>query len=234
MPAKSDPNLIFRTLAVAGLATGVIAGMVAYQVRHAYTITVETHQREIQQLAQILDAGANTTFQSAELIVDHAAEEVIDQEAIPNVYDSLTDRFLAIASEWDFVYSVAYIDTRGKLDSAVVRDADGVLQPLESSTDFSTSNSFTYHSTGKTTDGETFYIADPVPALVSSSIVIPVSKAIYDRAGVFRGVSLVTVSLDTFSKLYSGLLPSTYRPLLRKSKWPRSAITQGARRLCLC
>lgn len=211
MTAKSSPNLIYRTLVVAGLAIAVIIGMVAYQVRHTYVIAVEIHNREIQQLAQILETSTNTTFQSVELIVDHAAEEVLDQEAIPELYNGLADRFLSIANEWDFVYSVSYIDANGDLSDLVIRGDDGALERLEINANFSATNSFTYHSTENAGDNGRIHIGDPVPAHVSSDTVIPVSKAVYDKAGLFRGVCIVTVSLDTFSELYSGLLPETYR-----------------------
>lgn len=211
MTAKARPNLVYRTLAIAGLAIALIIGMVAYQVWHAYTITVETSQREVQQLTQILDASASSTFQSVEMLIDRAADEIIDQGAIFGSRDGLSDRFLAIARRWDFVHSVAYIDTDGEAHGLVVREVNGVLSPFKLDENFSTLDSFRHHASENSRISDAPYISDLVFSRVTPDTFIPLSKALRGPNGEFLGISMVTVSLDTFTELYAGLLPSTYR-----------------------
>tara|TARA_R110000868_G_scaffold269020_7_gene528422 strand:- start:1139 stop:3625 length:2487 start_codon:yes stop_codon:yes gene_type:complete len=211
MATQAGPNLIHRTLIVAGLAVTVIVGMAAYQVRHAYTITVDTHQTEIQQLAQILETSTSTTFQSVDLLLSHAAEEVLDQEAIPGLYKDLTDRFVAIANPWNFVHSVAYIKEDGKVGGIVVRRSDGIMQGMDLNADFSERFGFNVHSTATVAAADAVYISEPVPEIISPGMVIAVTKAVYDQNGQFRGVCFVTISLETFAELYRGLLPAAYK-----------------------
>jgi PAS domain-containing protein len=55
-----------------------------------------------------------------------------------------------------------------------------------------------------------FYIARPGRDVVSGEWVIAISKAVRDRQGNLRGVCIVTVALNTFTSVFSGLLPARF------------------------
>ena len=211
MTSKARPNLIQRTLAISGLAIALIVGMAIYQIWYAYKATVESSERGIQQLAQILDASASSTFQSVEVLIDRAADEIIQQDAIFGSRDGLSDRFLEIGGPWDFVHSVVYVDTDGVAQGLVVREVNGVLRPFTLDENFKKLESFQYHATGNSMRGDAVYISDPIFSRVTPDSFIPLSKALRGPNGEFLGLSMVTVSLDTFTELYAGLLPTSYR-----------------------
>src|SRR5690606_19410311 len=76
MAVRANPNLKLWSLMVAGMAIVIIAAMVISHIRQTYSSTVATARRDIEQLSQILDANTDITFQSAEMIIDHALEEI--------------------------------------------------------------------------------------------------------------------------------------------------------------
>ncbi len=211
MIAKTRPNLVYRTLAVAGLAISLIFGMAAYQVWYAYQTTVETSEREIQQLAQLLDASANSTFQSIELLIDRTADEIVKQDANLGSREDLTDRFMEIAEPWDFVHSVVYLDADGYAQGLVVREVNGVLRSFTLSENFSHLASVQRQISRNIETDDAVFIDDPMMSRITPDMFMPLSKAVHDQNGKFLGLSMVTVSLDTFTELYAGLLPTTYR-----------------------
>ena len=127
MAVRANPNLKQRTLMVAGIAVAIIAiiaVMVVSQVWQTYGVTVATARRDIQQITQILEANTDVTFQSAEIIVDHAIEEILEVGPLPAVRSEMAQRFIGIAGNWPFIHSIGLIGTDGRLSAVVLREPD--------------------------------------------------------------------------------------------------------------
>ena len=208
MAVKANPNLKQRTLLMAGLAIIIIAGMVANQVWQTYGTTIATARRGIQQFTQILEANTDVTFQSVTLILDHAVEAALDQISAPKS-TRLVDRFITIADGWPFIHAVSLIGPDGFIRDLAIREADGRLHAVEKAIDATNQPIFLFHRDTKRL-ANTFYIARPTPGMVSGEKIIRITKSIYDDKGAFRGVCIVSISLDAFIKGYANLLPARY------------------------
>jgi len=203
-------NLKQWTLVVAGMAIAIIAVMVINQVRQTHSVTVATARRDVQQFTQILEANTDITFQSVTLILDHAVETALEHvNSHTTAHLGTAQRFIEIADNWALIHSVAIIDADGTIRDAATRSADGRLQAIRQDVEVFSQGIFLFHR-DSTSAGRAFYITRPAPDLISGRRVIGVTKSVFDSAGRFRGVGIVTVALDDFTRVYAGLLPSRY------------------------
>ena len=197
---------------VTGIAVAIIAVMVVSQVWQTYEVTVATARRDIQQLSQFLEANTDVTFQSAEMIIDHAVEEVLDIGSGATARPQMGQRFIDIADKWPFIHSLGLIGPNGKFVAVVLRKGQGSLNVLDAMdyVDMSREPLFTLHRAATNGDKNTLYIARPGRDVVSQEWVIAISKPVYDRQGAFQGVCIVTVALETFTSVFNGLLPARF------------------------
>lgn len=211
MAVRASPNLKQRTLMVAGMAIVIIAVMVISQARQTYNVTVTTARRDIEQLSQILEANTDVTFQSAEMIIDHAIEEILEVGPDSPAAPEMAQSFVRIADKWPFIHSIGMIGLDGKLAAVAIRNGEGKLAPLNEASfvDLSREPMFVVHRDALA-GAPVFYIARPGRDLVSGEWVVALSKSVRDAQGRFRGVCLVTVALDTFTSVFNGLLPARF------------------------
>jgi len=209
MAVRANPNLKQRTLMMAGMAIVIIAGMVVTQVWQTYRVTVSAARRDVQQFTQILEANTDVSFQAVTLILDHAAEAVLDHRVGAQARSALADRFITIADSWSFINSVALISPDGIMRDLALRQADGHLQRIDKAVDASSEAFFRFLRESQTVK-PAFYITPPGMGLVSGKRVIRVTKSVYDEQGVFLGVCVVSIALDKITAGYAALLPARY------------------------
>jgi PAS domain S-box-containing protein len=211
MAVGANPNLKQRTLIVAGIAVVIIGIMVVGQIWQTYTVTVATARREIQQLTQILEANTDITFQSAELIVDHAVEAILDEKSETTTSRaSLMERFVSIANDWTFISVLSFADTDGIIRHSVRRGPDGQLHASPSHRDISEIQTFYVHRDAPPSQAPAFYVARPIRDLVAREKIIAITKGIRDKDGKFVGVCVVGVDITNFTRLFASLLPPKY------------------------
>jgi PAS domain S-box-containing protein len=210
MAVRANPNLKQRTLMVAGMAIVIIAVMVAVQVWQTYDTTVATARRDVQQFSQILEANTENTFEAAELIIDHAIDEILDADPLVHARPEIAQRFVDLGDKWRVVHSIGLLTADGKMAQAVIREADGRLHMITHIPEFRGQPMFDVHVKARDRGERLLYVARAGQDVVSHAWVLTISKAIYDKEGVFRGVCLVTVTLDTFTRAFSGAVPTRY------------------------
>jgi len=208
MAGGANPNLKQRALVVAGIAIAIIVVIVVNQIWQTHNVTITAARRDAQQFGQILEANTDITLQSMTLILDHAVETARSRSN-GNTTSPITDRLISIADNWALIHSVALIEPDGTIRNAASRGSDGRLHPITHSLNVSDKGVFRFLRDSDSARGA-FYIIRPQADLVSGVRVIAISKVILDDAGVFLGACVVTVSVDAFTKLYAGLLPSRY------------------------
>ncbi len=206
MAVRANPNLKQRALIVAGMTILVIAGVVINQVRQTYNQTVVTARRNIQQYSQVFEANTDMTFQAMELVLDHAVEEVLEKKETASA-EGINARFIEIANHWPFIHSTAMAGPDGIIRTAVLRQADGKLHPVEINLDVSNRSLFQVHRQASPADQRLFYISKPAADVVSNDRIVAVTKAIRDDTGKFLGICVVTVTVDTFTRAFSFLVP---------------------------
>lgn len=205
MAAAHYTNSRQRTVIAAAMAVVVISAITAYQIWHSYGAAVQTARRDAAQLVQIFEASSDATLQSLELIVDQAAAEV--REGARAGAGPLTDRFIAIAGDWPFVYSVTLIGTDGITRERVMRGDDGKLHVAAPGTDLSGRGFFQYHRNIDVT-GSSVYLTDPIAS--DTGLSIAMTKKVRAPDGRFIGICSVAIKVDTLAQMFAGLLPGRY------------------------
>jgi signal transduction histidine kinase len=221
-----------RTLMVAGMAIVIIAAMVAVQVWQTYDTTIATARRDVQQFSQILEANTENTFEAAEVIIDHAIEAILDGDPLVRARPEIAQRLVNLGDKWRVVHSIGLLTADGTMAQAVIREADGRLHTVTHIPDVRGQPMFEVHVKARERGERTLYVARPGRDMVSRAWVLTISKAIYDKENVFRGVCLVTVTLDTFSRAFGGSVPTRYTSieLFRRDGAPLASTTPDRKR----
>ena len=196
-----------RTLVMAALAVVVVVAIVAYQLWESYRQTLESAKRDLTELRAVLAESTEATFRSAEIIADHAIQEVVRQGAHPNP-STLAQNLIDGAQDWNFVYAEAIFNADGNAILNLARDVNGrmvVSYPGEKPAEV-----FTLHRNA-TPVSDQIYISRPFSFRIDGTKVVSLSKGIYDRDGTFMGVCIVAIRLETITQLLSALLPAHVR-----------------------
>ncbi|MBY0510250.1 MAG: PAS domain-containing protein [Rhodospirillaceae bacterium] len=232
MAVRANPNLKQRTLMVAGAAIVIIAVMVTVQVWQTYNTTVAAARRDVQQFSQILEANTENTFEAAEVIIDHAIEEILDGNDVVRARSEIAQRFVSLGDKWRVVHSIGFLTADGTMAQAVIREPDGRLHTVAKLPDVRGQPLFEVHVKARERGERMLYVARPGRDMVSSAWVLTISKAIYDKENIFRGVCLVTVTLDTFTRAFGGSVPTRYTSieLFRRDGAPLASTTPDRKR----
>ena len=209
MAVGGGQTLKLRTLVMAGMASAIIVAMVTGQTWQTYNETVATSRRSVQQLNQILEAHADITFQSMELMIDRITAVVVRTQQ-ENGQRPIIDQFVAIANKWTFIYFLAFIDADGMVRNNAVRREDNNLHILPGVVDVSALPSFIVHRNAPNAAEGSLYLSRPERGTNSPERVIAMTRAVRDKNGVFQGVCVITISLDTLTQVFADLLPTRY------------------------
>src|SRR4051812_18499166 len=98
---REGPNLAQRAMILAGIAIAVIAGLVAYRIWNGYGAAFDNAARTQTNAVRLLEASAEATFQSVEIVLERTAAEVLAREAHRRTAGNLGERFVGIAEPWD-------------------------------------------------------------------------------------------------------------------------------------
>ena len=205
-----DQSLKRRTLAMAAMAAMaviVVIGMVAYQLWEGYRQTIASAERDLVELRAVLSKSTEATSRSAEIIADHAIQEMARQGAHPNV-PALAQHLMEGAQDWDFVYAEALFDVNGNTILNLARDANGRMAqayPGEKPAEV-----FAVHQNA-TPATDNVYISRPFSFRIDGTQIVALSKGVYDSDGTFMGVCIVAIRLETIRELLSTLLPAHIR-----------------------
>lgn len=210
MAVGASPNLKQRTLVVAGMAIGIVAVVVLGQIWQTYDSSIAAARRDVQQFTQILEANTDITFQSVSLVLDRVIDATREHSETAVLEAVMAERFISIADNWALINSVVFIDPAGRGHGAVVRGANGRLQPFAGPLDAARHPIYQFHRDAKP-ETRAFFITRPQRDLVSPRRVIGVTRALTDTAGAFGGVYIVTIDVEAFTKVYADLLPARYR-----------------------
>lgn len=196
-----------RTLVMAALAVVVITALAVYQLWESYRQTLEAAKRNLVELRAVLSESSEATFRSAEIIADHAIQEMARQGKQPNI-PSLTQHLIDGAQNWDFVYAEALFDVNGNAILNLARDGNGRLAPTYPGE--KPAEVFRVHQEA-TPATDQIYISRPFAFRIDGTKVVSVSKGVYDRDGALMGVCIIAIRLETITQLLSGLLPAHIR-----------------------
>ena len=192
---------------MAALAVAVVVAMVGYQLWESYRQTIAAAKRDLVELRAVLSESSEATFRSAEIIADHAIQEMARQGPHPDMA-ALAQNLIAGAQNWDFVYAEALFDVNGNAVLNLARDATGRLgmsyageKPAEV---------FSVHQRA-TPATDQIYISRPFAFRIDGTKVVSLSKGVYDSNGAFMGVCIVAIRLETITELLSALLPAHAR-----------------------
>jgi signal transduction histidine kinase len=205
-------NLAHRALLLAGISVAVIVGIVANRIWQSYQAAFDAAGRSQMHTVRLLETSAAATLQSVEIILDRVVAQLDGQVGPRPDAEALTRRFARIAEPWDFVFGITYAGRDGVFRAMSRREADGHHHPRITPIDRSRDAVFTVHRDGRVPLGQVF-ISDPFQGWLSGEWLIAVTKAVRGRDGSFDGVAAVTVSLDSFAKLFVGMVPENFAAL---------------------
>ncbi len=209
---REGPNLAQRAMILAGIAIAVIVGIVAYRIWNGYGIAFDNAARTQMNAVRLLEASTEATFQSVEIVLERTASEVLARDAHQRTVGNLGERFVGIAEPWDFIFGLTSADEHGILRELSRREEDGHHHAQVAEIDRSHDAIFTVHRDGLVAPGSV-YITNPFPGQLSGIWLVAVSKGVRDREGRLVGVAIVTLRLETFARIFSGMVPEAFTGL---------------------
>jgi len=196
-----------RTLAMAAFAVVIVIAMVAYQVWHGYNQAKSSAKNDLIELGAVLSEGTAAIFRSAEIMADHAIQDLLRQGDRPN-WQVVGQRVVENAQNWNFVFSTTFISNDGQFQFNAVRNEQGQL--LQAAPPQAPSNIFPLHSAAtKATDQ--VQISGPYIRTLNEGKIVALSKGVYATDGTFLGVAVISIHLETVTQLLSNLLRAHVR-----------------------
>jgi len=214
MPGKEFDRKINFSRRVALL--GALAIIFLFSIVTVYLIlnrqsTIAGADQAARQLARTLEAGVSATIQSAEVVLDFAEAEVIEREALGVLSTvDLSTKFAEVAQSWSFIHSVSFINARGILQHAAVRDAERVMRAAESlnKIDLRAQESFSIHLGAKQGEDKLF-LSEVREGYATGTPILVISKGVWARDGRLLGVAVVAIRQDALASLIQTAMPIT-------------------------
>ncbi len=200
---RGTPNLAHRAVLLAAIAVAAILTIVVIRIWQSYNATFEVAGRSQQHTVQLFQANAEATLQSVEIILERAAAQVTTPGS-PGM-PQLAERYAQLAQRWNFVFGIGYIEKDGMMRQITRISEDGLRrEPDPNPLDRSTSLPFIEHRDGIIAPGK-FRLSRPFRSAARGVWVIALTKGVYAADGTFEGVVAVTVTRDTFSRMFAAI-----------------------------
>lgn len=158
-----------------------------------------------ERLVQVLEAHLQRSIEMVNLVLNQTEHIALVETASMAALDPRGSRLLSEAiSQAPFIAGLAIVGVNGIADQGIEVLADGIPRTMNKRFD---ANNRDYFTVFKASPKRKLFVGAPIKTKTTGRWVVPISRAVLDGQGHFKGVNVAIVRLETFSEIFDEVRP---------------------------